>query len=204
MRKREQLVERSCNLCNSLLNGLAFLAHDAFVAVAHALAFVRFRRIEAANLGGNLSYDLPIRAFDGKFGVLLDCHFDLFGNIVNNRMRVSKAEVDGFTRNCGFKANALNLELLNKTFTYTPDHVVDQGAAEAVQRFGLSVISLTADDHVALINFQSGAVGQFPVELAFGAFDRDLLAFDFHFYFGWNDNRLFSNAGHNLKIGLMD
>jgi len=36
----------------------------------------------------------------------------------------------------------------------------------------LRVISLTAHDDVALINFQSRAVGQFPVELAFGAFDE--------------------------------
>jgi len=33
-----------------LLDGLAFLTHDAFVAVTDALALVRFRRIEAADL----------------------------------------------------------------------------------------------------------------------------------------------------------
>ena len=47
---------------NSLLNGLAFLAVDVFADIAHTLALVRFRRIEAADLRGHLADHLPVRA----------------------------------------------------------------------------------------------------------------------------------------------
>ena len=53
--------------------------------VAHALALVRLRRIEAAEFGGHLADDLLVRAFDGQLGVLLDRHFDLVGNRVIDR-----------------------------------------------------------------------------------------------------------------------
>src|SRR6266850_5876967 len=137
-----------------LLDRLAFLAHDTLIAVAHALAFVRFRRIEAADFGRNLSYHLAVRPLDGEFGILLHGHFDLIGNIINDRMGVAQVEIDRFTGDSRLKANPLNLEFLNKAFAYAADHVVDEGTTKAVQRPGVRVVSLTAHEDLAIIDFQ--------------------------------------------------
>lgn len=50
---------------NCLLNGLAFLANDAFVGVAHAFAFIWFGGIEAADFRSYLANGLAVRTFDG-------------------------------------------------------------------------------------------------------------------------------------------
>src|SRR6267142_4640704 len=68
-----------------LLDGLAFLPLDALVSVLHTLALVRLRRIERAQLGGNLANDLFARTFDRDLRVFLNCHFDLVRNIVIDR-----------------------------------------------------------------------------------------------------------------------
>src|SRR5204863_1828056 len=123
-------------------------------------------------------------AFDGEFGVFLDSHLDLCWERVNDGVRIAEAQVDGLTLNGSFETDALDFELLHEPFADAADHVVNERAAEAVQRFGLGVIALAADDDFAAIDFEAGAAGQFPIELAFGSFDRDLLAFDLDFDFG--------------------
>src|SRR5208282_5333923 len=56
-----------CREPNFLLHCLALLALDVFARVAHALALVRFRRIEAAKFGGDLADKPPVRAFNRQF-----------------------------------------------------------------------------------------------------------------------------------------
>src|SRR6266700_189765 len=111
-------------MTNKLLDGLAFLADDALIAVAHALALVRFRRVEATNLGSDLANDLAIWPFDGQLGVFLDRHLDLVGNGIINWVRVAKVQINGFALNGGFKTDALDFELLDETFAHSADHVI--------------------------------------------------------------------------------
>src|SRR3954470_19803037 len=87
---------------NDLLDGLAFLTDDAFVAVADAFAFVRFRRVEAADFGSHLADSLAVGAFDGQFGVFLDGNFDLRRERVIDGVRIAEAEVDSLALNEGF------------------------------------------------------------------------------------------------------
>ena len=97
-------------------------------------------------------------------------------------------------RHRSLEADALNLKLLNETFAHAADHVVHQGAAQAMQRFGVRVIALTADDDLAVLHLEAGAARQFPVELAFRPFNENLLAFDLHLHLGRNGDRLLSNS----------
>src|SRR5439155_26793265 len=105
---------------------LAFLAHDPLIGVAHTLALVRFGRVKAAEFSSHLSHNLPVWAFNGELRVLLDGYFDLCGNLIEHRVRVSEAHVDGVALHRGLEADALNLELLHKALADASDHVVDQ------------------------------------------------------------------------------
>src|SRR5262249_43954670 len=136
-----------------LLDGLAFLADDAFVGVADAFAFVRFRWVEAADFGCDLADGLAVRPFDGELGVFLDRHLDLVGYGIDDRVRIPEAEVYILTLDRGFEAHALNLEFLDEAFANATDHVIDQGAAEAMKGLGLGIIALTADHDLVLLNF---------------------------------------------------
>jgi hypothetical protein len=57
----------------------------------------------------------------------------------------------------GLETDALNLQLLDKTFGHALDHVVDERAAQAVQRLGLRVLAGAADDDVAALDLEAGA-----------------------------------------------
>ena len=96
-------------------------------------------------------------------------------------MREPKREAQLFSLDGGLETDALNLQFLDKTFGDALDHVVDEGAAQAVQGLGLGVVALAADQHVAALEAGRGAGGQLEIELALGAFDPDLLALDLHF-----------------------
>src|SRR5689334_1515634 len=89
----------------ALLDRLAFLADDAFVAIPHTLAFVRLRRVEGADFGRDLSNDLLARPFNRQFRVFLNGHFDLSGYGINDRMRVAEAQINSVALHSRFEAD---------------------------------------------------------------------------------------------------
>src|SRR6185312_2870909 len=180
-----------------LLNSLAFLALDVFAHITHAFAFIRFRRIERTQLGSHLADNLFVGAFNRDFGVFFHHHFDLVRNGIIDRVRIAEGHVHGLALHGGLETDALDFELLHETFADALDHVVDQRAAEAVQRFRLRVFALAADEHIAAFHLQAGMAGQVKLQLALRAFHRNFLAFDFHLDLRRNDYRLFSNSRHN-------
>ena len=103
-----------------IIGRLAFLALDVFADITHALALVRFRRIEAADFRGDLADHFLVRAFDGQLGVFLDRHFDLVGNVVIDRMRITEGQVDHLALDGGLETDALDFQLLDKTFGSRP------------------------------------------------------------------------------------
>src|ERR1017187_1910242 len=174
----------SCSTRQESLHGLAFLADDPLIRIAHALALVRFRRVEAAQLRRHLADRLPIRSLNSKLGVLFNRHFDLGGYRIHDGMRIAQTHVYVIARHSGLETDALNLKFLDETFTDTADHIIDQGAAEAMQRFGPRVIAVAADYDLAVLYLEAGTMRQFPVELAFRPFNENLLAFDLDFHLG--------------------
>ena len=103
-----------------------------------------------------------VRPFDGQLGVFLDRHLDLVGNGVIDRMRIAERQVHDLALNGGLETDALNFEFLDKTFGHALDHVVDERAAQAVQRLGLRVIAVAAHDDFAALDLQAGAAAAIP------------------------------------------
>src|SRR5208283_4906284 len=151
---------------HTLLHSLAFLADHAFIGVADALALVGFGRVEATQFGGDLAHSLAVGPFDGEVAA----------------------------RHRGLEADALNFELLDETLADAAHHVVDQRAAEPMERLGARVIALSGDNDLAVLDLEVGSARKLPVELAFRAFDENLLAFDLHLYFRRDGYRLLSNS----------
>jgi hypothetical protein len=68
----------------------------------------------------------------------------------------------------GLETDALDFQLLDETFGHALDHVVDERAAQAVQRLGLRVLAVAADDNLAALNLEAGARGNSQSSLPFG------------------------------------
>src|ERR1051326_7100788 len=160
----------------ALLYCFAFFPNDSFVAIANALALVGCRRIKAAYLGCDLPDHLPVRPFNGQLGVLFDGDLDLIGNVVNNRMGVAKTQIDLLALNGSLETDSLDFELFDKAFADSADHIIDQRSAQAVKGLGAGVVTLAADDYFILLDFEAGAMRQFPGEFAFRPLDVNLLA----------------------------
>ena len=96
-----------------------------------------------------------------------------------------------------------DFQLFDKTFGNTADHIIEQGAAEAVEGLGLRVAPGAGDNDFAVVDLGTGVARQLPIELAFGPFDRDLLAFDFHLHLGWDRNGLFADAAHKSVMRVV-
>src|SRR5260221_9555502 len=181
-----------------LLDRLAFLALDVFADIAHALALVRLRRIKRADFRRDLADNHLVRAFDGQLCVFLDRHLDLVGNVVIHRMRITERKVHHLARDGGLETDALDLQLLDKTFGDALDHVVDERAAQAMQRLRLRVFAVAADDDVAALDLEARALRQFPSELGLPAFDGNVLPLHLHFDLRLHGKRLCSNFRHEF------
>src|SRR5512138_1270388 len=72
---------------------LRFLQLDLFAGVAHALALVRLGRTIAADLRGDLTDSLPVRAFDDDFGLARRFDRDALGSGIDDRMREAERQV---------------------------------------------------------------------------------------------------------------
>jgi hypothetical protein len=56
------------------------------------------------------------------------------------------------------------------------------------------ILAIAADRDDAGVNLQGSAARNLHVELALGAFDENLRAFDIHLHLGGNGDGLFSNS----------
>src|SRR6185369_2914861 len=165
-------------MAKQLLDGLAFLADDAFVDIAHTLAFVGLGRVEAANLRSDLADDLPVGPLDSELSVFLDRHLDLVRNSVIDGVGVTETEINSFALNSGFESHTLNFQFLDESFADTSDHIINQCTAEAVEGLNMIALSLTADQEPAVFKLDAGMQRELPVELSLGSFHVNVLAFN--------------------------
>ena len=70
---------------------------------------------------------------------------------VINGMRKTECQVHHLALNGGLEADALDFELFDEAIGHALDHVVDEGAAQAVQSLGLRVVAFAADDDFAVL-----------------------------------------------------
>src|SRR5262245_46165532 len=90
---------------------LADLAPHALVDVADALALVRLRRPQCAQVGRELSDPAAVDAFDPDDHVAVDGHREAFGHRELDRMREAEQQGELLARDLRAIADALDLEL---------------------------------------------------------------------------------------------
>src|SRR6266540_4372991 len=170
------------------------------VRVLHALALVRLRRVEAAQFGGDLADELFVGTFDGDLGVLLDDDFDLVGDVVLDGVRIAEVHRHDLAGYGGFEADAADLEPLAEAVDHALDHVVDERARQAVQRPGVRILALAGHQHSGALDLGGRAWGQIEIQLAPGTFDRNFAAADLDLHLRRDDDGLFANAGHGVRV----
>src|SRR3954447_23910302 len=155
---------------HSLLNGFAFFALNLFARVADTFAFVRLRRIVAADIGGDLANELAVDPLDLDLRVLRDRDLDPGRDGEDDRVREPEGEVQGATLDIGFETDALDFQVFAEAIRNAGDHVVDQRAGKAMQRTDLPALIGALHDKVASFHACFDGTGQLPVQLAFWAF----------------------------------
>jgi hypothetical protein len=70
------------------LDCLAFLANNLLACISNTFAFVRLRRVVAANFRSDTTNDLFVASVDRNLGVLLDHNFDSGRDWIQDRMAI--------------------------------------------------------------------------------------------------------------------
>src|SRR5678815_4683016 len=102
------------NLCAFLFMAsllLRFLQLDLLARIPHALALVRLRRTEVADVGGNLADLLHVRALDDDFRLARRFDGDALGRGVDDRVREAERQIQVLALRRRAIADADELEL---------------------------------------------------------------------------------------------
>src|SRR6478609_3963252 len=161
------------------LTSLSDLAADLLAGVTNTLALVGLGLAQLADVRGNLADELLVDPLHTELGGRLDGEGDAVGGVERDRVRVAELELQlGRTLGQDAVTHAHDLELLLVAVGHTDDHVVDQGAGQAVQSLALALVvgALDVEDAFALLDRdrRRNGVGQG----ALGALDRHLRTVD--------------------------
>src|SRR5690606_3263748 len=160
----------------SRLGLLGFLADDVFAGVLDALALVRLRRAEAADLGGNLADLLPVGAADHDLGLRRGGDGDAFRRRVQHRVREAQRQVQVLALHGGTVTHADQLELALETLGHALDHVGHDRAQGSGQRHQLDVAGRQGGD--AVLDLDLDAFGLCDRQVALRALDADAVGLD--------------------------
>ena len=72
-------------------------------------------------------------------------------------MGITQQQVDLVALDGGLEADALDFQLLDKALAHALDHVIDEGAAQAVQRLGLGILAVRLTMTLVAVQFGRGA-----------------------------------------------
>src|SRR3954470_17364572 len=155
-RSRDRVRAEVCLCCFSeiamSLTSLSDLAADVLAGVPDALALVRLGLAELADVGGDLADQLLVDALDAEAGLVLDRERDAVGRVEDDRVAVAELELQlGGALGQDAVAHAHDLELLLVALGDTDDHVVDQGAGQAVAGPALPLVVGAGDDEDAVV-----------------------------------------------------
>src|SRR5699024_6334193 len=131
--------------CHGLLTSLSDLATDLLALVAHALALVRVGTAQLADVGGDLTDELLVDPLDREAGRVLDGEGDALRRLDDDGVAEPERELEVAALVLDAVTGAVDLELLLVPSGDTDDHVVDEAAAQAVQRAGLPLVVRARD-----------------------------------------------------------
>src|SRR3569623_1254190 len=121
---RRAVRSLSLVMAQALLLLLPFLAEDVLAGVLHALALVRFRTAEAADLGRHLSDLLLVDAGDDDLGRLRRRDRNALRERIVDVVRVAELQVELLALNRRALTDAVDLELLFEALGHAIDQVV--------------------------------------------------------------------------------
>src|SRR5680860_1397219 len=149
-----------------------------FADVSHALAFVRLRLAQLADIGCNLADLLLVDPMDGELRCRLDGEGHTLGSLKRHRMAEAEAQFDGRRAPCdNTVADTDEFEFLLVPLGHADHHVVDQRARKAVKGLARTFVVGTLDRETAvIITLDRDGCGDLMRELTPGALDRDVLA----------------------------
>src|SRR5271155_4844753 len=158
--------------------GLARLAPNRLGRVLDALALVRLRRPELANLRGHGAEQLAVGALERDRHQLLDLGGDAGRKLVHNRMRIAERQIHLLALGLRAVADAVNFEHAGEALAYAFDHVGNQLAHQAVNRAIVTGIARALHDDFRILDLGGEAGMKLDLELALGAFDLEHVAGD--------------------------
>src|SRR3954471_8173513 len=131
---------------------LTDLSSDVLALVADALALVRLRRANLADLGRGLADDLLVDAAHDDLGRHGHLELDALARLDLDRVRVADLQLEVGARHRGAVADTLDLEALLEAVGDALDHVRDQRPGQAVQRTILAALGRARDrDHAVVL-----------------------------------------------------
>src|SRR5690606_5494449 len=175
---------------------LGFLADDVFAGVLDALALVRLRRTEAADLGCNLADLLLVGAGDHDLGLGRGGDGDAFRGREQHRMREAQRQVQVLALHGGAVTHADQLELALEAFGNALDHVGHDRAQGSGQRHQLDVVGRQGGD--AVLDLDLDAFGLGDRQVALRALDADAIGLDVELDALGDGDRLLGYTRHVL------
>src|SRR3954447_11898310 len=167
-----------------------------FPGVADALLLVGIRLAERANIGRDLTHQLPVDPRDGYVRLLVDRHVDPGRDVEHHGMRVAECEVHLLAPDLGAVPDTDDIEIFTKALGDAADGVRDQAARQTVElpQFGAFVKGLCLE--VIAVHLEADAPRQHLPQLAFRTLDLDGVRLHVDFDALRNRDDLFPNARH--------
>src|SRR3546814_362084 len=173
---------------------LGFLTNDVLAGVLHALALVRLRRTEAADLGRNLAHALLVGTGDHDLGLGRGADRDPVRGLEQHRVRKAQRQVQVLALHRGAVTDADQLELALEAFGHAMHHVGDdraQGAGDG-DLLGIAGRQL----RLAILDLDIDVGGLGDRQRALRALDADALGLDVQLHTLRQGDRLLGYSGH--------
>jgi len=119
--------------CGLFADAFAFFAANFLTDVANAFAFVRLRWVEPADLGGELTDELFIDAFDLDFGIFHDRDLETGWDGVKEWVGATESKIEIRTLDGGTQADAVDFKIFDEALGDSDDHVLDEATNRAVK-----------------------------------------------------------------------
>src|SRR5579862_3661013 len=174
------------------------LSAYVFAVVADALALVRFRRANLADLGRRLPDLLFVGALDDDLRRRRDLERDACARLDRDGVRVADAELEIGALERGAVADALDLQALLESLRDAFDHVRDERPRQAVQRTVLAALGRAHDRDRPVGLLDRHTRGDLLLERAERARDRDAAGLHRHGDAGGDFDGLSSDTTHVL------
>jgi hypothetical protein len=179
------------------------LAADELALVADALALVRLRRADLADLRRRLADDLLVDAADDDLRRHRHLERDPLARRDAHGVREADLELEVVARECGAVADALDLQLLLEALGDALDHVRDQRARQAVERAILAALGRPRDRDRAVLLRDLHALRHFLAKLALRARHRHAARVDRDDDACRNFDGPFTDTGHVFFLGAL-